>query len=75
MHPPNTKIIDGVEYIQLNVFNDCIKQFNEIIDEQDLEIENLKSEIFKLKYPEEIKRVQSYFTPEQYDQKKNISGM
>ena len=28
----DTKVIDGVEYIQLKVFNDIIKQSNEIID-------------------------------------------
>jgi Mg2+ and Co2+ transporter CorA len=56
----DTKVIDGVEYIQVKVFNDIIKQSNEIIDELDVEIKELKSEIFKLKHPEEVRRVQSY---------------
>ncbi len=56
----DTKVIDGVEYIQLKVFNDIIKQSNEVIDELDVEVKELKSEIFKLKHPEDVKRVQSY---------------
>ncbi len=56
----DTKVIDGVEYIQLKVFNDIIKQSNEIIDELDVEVKELKSEIFKLKHKEEVRQVQSY---------------
>jgi exopolyphosphatase/pppGpp-phosphohydrolase len=56
----DTKVIDGVEYIQLKVFNDIIKQSNEVIDELDVKVKELKSEIFKLKHPEDVKQVQSY---------------
>jgi hypothetical protein len=63
----NTKTIDGVEYIELRAFNDCYKQLSELIDEQDLEIKNLKSEIFKLKYPEEVKKVESYMSSSNED--------
>jgi hypothetical protein len=56
----DTKEIDGVEYIQLKVFNNIIKQSKEIIDELDVEIKELKSEIFKLKHLEEVRQVQSY---------------
>jgi Mg2+ and Co2+ transporter CorA len=56
----DTKVIDGVEYIQLKVFNDIIKQSNEIIDELDVEIKELKSKLYKLKHKEEVRQVQSY---------------
>ena len=55
----DTKVIDGVEYIQLKVFNDIIKQSNEVIDELDVKVKELKSEIFKLKHKEEVRQVQS----------------
>lgn len=56
----NNKVIDGVEYIQLKVYDDHMEQLEEIIGERDVEIKELKSEIYKLKHPEDVKRVQSY---------------
>lgn len=60
MQPLPVKIIDGVEHIPLSIFTNFNNQLEELIAEQDLEIKNLKSEIFRLKYPEEVKRVESY---------------
>lgn len=55
-----TKIIDGVRYVEESIFNDFLKQDEEIIDELDREIKKLKSEIYRLTHPEEFRRIQTY---------------
>jgi phage shock protein A len=60
----NTKIIDGIEYIEVKVFNDMYSQLSEEIDELDEEIKQLKSQVYILKHPEEVAKVNSYFRNE-----------
>lgn len=55
-----SKVIDGVKYVEEKVFNDMFVQLGEEIDEMSKEIKSLKTEIYRLKHPEETARINSY---------------
>lgn len=54
------KEIDGEKYVPAKAFWDVWEQWQEDIEETNAEIKKLKAEIYSLKNPEEVSRIQSY---------------